>query len=97
LFDTYQSDRYHKPILAYRLHDGGRLIFEGADFHCSPLHAIDSDETVAGLLSFLSLQPGDTDPESFSSCTLQQLEWAKSFRAELLGYLADELERGPNG
>src|SRR6267154_2186459 len=37
------------------------VLFAGADFGCSPLHAIDSDENTIGLLHFLTLRPGDTD------------------------------------
>ena len=62
-------DRYGKSVLAYRFFHRGRLLFAGADFHCSPLHAVDADATVAGVLAFLSLKPGDTDPEYFEGYT----------------------------
>src|SRR4051794_34254726 len=91
VFDTYQT-RHGKSILAYRLFDEDRLIFEGWDYGCSPMHCIDGDESVAGLLCFLSLRPGDTDSEYFDDYTPQQLEWCQSGRAEWLGYLAHELE-----
>lgn len=65
-----------KWLLGYEFFFQNKLIFEGADFHCSPLHAVDSDETVAALLSFLALRPGDTDKEYFDSYTPAQLEFA---------------------
>ena len=39
------------------------VIFEAEDFHGSPLHADDADETVASLMGFLTLRPGDTDAQ----------------------------------
>lgn len=96
LYDTYQT-RYGKSILAYRFFDhanGVNLVFEGADYGCSPLHAIDSDAALADLLGFLSLRPGDTDSEWFESYTPAQLEWCQSGRAEWLQVLQTELEEG---
>lgn len=95
LFDTGRSDRHGKQILAYELIDvehGDAPVFAGADFHCSPLHSIDSDRTVGSLLTFLSLRPGDTDPEHFEDYTPSQLEWCQA-RAEELALLADELSQ----
>jgi hypothetical protein len=89
LFDTYG-----KSALGYEFYDNGALIFEGEDFHASPLHAIDGDETVGGLLAFLSLRSGDTDPEWFEGYTPEQMAWVESGRAEELGYLQSELEEG---
>jgi hypothetical protein len=43
------------------------VLFQGEDFAGSPLHTDDLDETVAALLSFLSLRPGDTDREYFDN------------------------------
>jgi hypothetical protein len=91
LWDTRRADRYGKAILAYKLYDNGQLIFKGDDFHCSPLHAIDSDETVAGLLAFLSLKPGDTDPKSFEGYSPANLAWCRA-RAEELSWHVEELE-----
>jgi hypothetical protein len=91
LFDTYQT-RHGKSILAYRFHDEGRLFFEGSDYGCSPMHSIDGDESVAGLLCFLSLRPGDTDDEWFEGYTPEQMGFAQSSRAEWLSILAHEME-----
>jgi hypothetical protein len=96
LWDTYRTDRYNKSILAYELRDNGTVIFEGEDFACSPCHAIDSDKCVASLLSFLSLRPGDTDPEYFESYTPEQMAWCRS-RAEELSWLQMELEEACGG
>ncbi len=87
LFDTGKADQYGKCILAYRLRDGKEIVFEGDDFHLSPMHAIDSMATVYSLLGFLSLQSGDTDSEYFEAYTPRQLEWSASNRCEeLAGY-----------
>jgi hypothetical protein len=92
LWDTHRVDGYRKTILAYKLFDQGRLIFKGEDFHCSPLHAIDSLETVEALLAFLTLRPGDTDPEYFANYTPQQLAWSRGSRCEVLSLIRLELE-----
>ena len=69
----------------------GREIFEGADFRPSPLHAIDSDETVRALMTFLTLRPGDTDAEYFDSYTPEQRDFAAT-HAEALSLYALEPE-----
>jgi hypothetical protein len=89
LWDTHRVNRYGKAVLSYELFDHGLLIFKGDDFHCPPLHAPDSDESVAGLLAFLSLKPGDTDPEWFESYTPEQLAWCRARGEELSMYVED--------
>jgi hypothetical protein len=84
LYDTGRTGQYGKARLAYRFRDKGKLIFEGDDFFCSPLHAIDSLDSVYSLLAFLSLRPGDTDSEYFESYTPEQMNWCQSGRAEWL-------------
>jgi len=88
---THKRDSYGKEILAYKLRDNGRLIFKERDFHCSPLHAIDSMNAVEALLSFLSLKPGDTDREYFDDYTPAQMAWCKSSRCEELAMLNYDL------
>lgn len=60
------------------------VLFEGADYGCSPLHAIDSDESLAGLISFLCLQPGDTDSEYFKDYSQEQIAFAHEHGTALL-------------
>jgi hypothetical protein len=94
LYDTHTIDEYGKARLAYRFTDHGKLIFEGSDFCASPMHAIDSLDTVYSLLGFLSLKPGDTDSEYFDSYTPEQMAWCQSGRAEALSmYVYDHEER----
>lgn len=88
LYDTYQQ-RYGKDVLAYRFFQDDTLIFEGADLGCSPMHAIDSDASVAACLCFLSLKPGDTDPEYFDDYTEEQLAWAERCGEELHNYVEE--------
>ena len=91
LWDTNRVDSYHKSVLAYELYYSGELIFQGADFCCSPMHAVDSDQCLGGILTFLSLRPGDVDSKYFDSYTPKQMEFARS-HGEELSYLAMELE-----
>ena len=94
LWDTQNTDRMGKSVLAYNLTDsdwnddpigsyGKYPIFVGSDFSCSPLHAVDSDETVKSLLEFLSLRKGDVDSEYFENYTERQVNW-RDTRAENL-------------
>lgn len=48
------------------------VLFQGEDFCGSPMHADDSNETVASLMSFLTLRPGDTDADYFAEYTADQ-------------------------
>jgi hypothetical protein len=65
------------------------VLFEGEDFGCSPLHCIDSDDAVAGIMGFLTLRPGDTDSEYFAEYTPEQLEFC-SQHAEWLSCCVDD-------
>lgn len=93
LWNTCRTDRYHKSILAYEFYHDGKLIFSGADFFCSPCVAVDSDQCVGSLLTFLSLRPGDMDDEYFEDYTTEQMDFAQSHGEELMSY-AIELEEG---
>ena len=90
---TFELIYHGSDWLGYRLkqceHRKGTVLFDGRDFRCSPLHAIDSDEAVAACLGFLTLRPGDTDREYFENYTAAQLEFC-SQHAESL---ALEVER----
>jgi hypothetical protein len=79
LWDTHNVDRMGKSILGYAFYapDEEAPLFEGEDYGASPMHAIDSDESVRGLIGFLTLRPGDTDREYFSGYTERQLDFAR--------------------
>jgi hypothetical protein len=100
-WDTRRTG-YGKSIIGYRLElrrnglpdseKPGRAyttLFEGEDFGCSPMYGIDSDEAIDGIMTFLTLRPGDTDPEYFANYTPEQLDYC-SKHAEVL---ASEVER----
>ena len=94
LWDTHRVDRLGKSILRYRLTencpiDGKTVLFEGEDFACSPMHAVDSDYAVAAVLGFLTLRPGDTDAEYFESYTPRQLEFCAQHAEYLQSYITD--------
>ena len=87
-WDTGRTGYGGNYLVGYRLSiiKPGTILtlFEGEDFGCSPLHCIDSDETVAGIMGFLTLRPGDTDAEYFEDYTPEQLAYC-SEHAEALG------------
>jgi len=60
------------------------ILFEGFDFGCSPMYSIDGDDAIRSLMNFLTLKPGDTDPEYFENYTKEQLEYCDR-HAEALG------------
>jgi hypothetical protein len=95
LFDTGRS-RDGKTELAYAFSDtrtpDALQLFVGGEFYPSPLHADDSDETVAALLGFFSLGEGDTDSDYFDNYTERQLAWRDSARREELSLLVYEME-----
>lgn len=86
--DTGRTDWRGVSVLAYELRSEGRVLFSGS-VAGSPLHAIDSDETMEGLMGFLTLRPGDTDREYFENYTQEQL----NFCAQHAEALALEVER----
>lgn len=91
LYDTGRS-RDGKYQLAYELRQHKTkttVLFTGNDFYCSPLHAIDSDETVRSLMSFLTLRIGDTDLEYFDSYTDVQKEFRDSHAESLSAEVAN--------
>ena len=79
-FDSWSG----KTRLGYQF---GRLgenpIFTGEDFYCSPLHDPYDDETTRSLLTFLTLQKGDTDSEYFESYTAAQLEFSELYAEDV--------------
>jgi len=65
-------------------------IFVGEDCGVSPMHAIDSDDALRGLLGFLTLRRGDTDPDYFANYTPRQIAFAESSDCEFLTMWAME-------
>ena len=90
LYD-YDEDYHSKPSLTYYLYHRDELIFNGSDFCPSPLHEFSDDSTLATLLGFLSLKPGDTDKEYFEDYTKEQLDFVNK-HGEYLSLLASKLE-----
>ena len=99
LWDTNTRDSMGKWVLGYRFEQTepeaqAMVLFEGEDFGSSPLHAIDADETVRSLLSFLTLRPGDTDAEYFEGYNADQRDFAQTDAEalQLCSFGPDELE-----
>lgn len=91
LQDTWVRDMAGKAIVEYTFSaPDGEVIFEGVDFHCSPLHEPESKDSAKALLGFLTLRKGDTDSEYFDDYTERQLEFSESFDCEQLQMYAYE-------
>lgn len=65
----------------------GKPIFKDFSTGCSPLVAIDSDESIASIISGMCMRPGDTDRDWFDNYTPEQWEFVR-MHAESLGYEA---------
>ena len=91
-WDAWRSDRDGKYIVGYEFtRPDGHVLFHGEDFACSPLHAIDSDECLRGILTFLTLRRGDTDADYFEGYTPEQREFTETDAEELsLWSMAEE-------
>lgn len=84
-WDTYRTERYGRSILGYAFYDNEpEPLFVGEDFSCAPSLAIDSNDTILSLLSFLTLRKGDTDSEYFDGYTESQHDWSESTKCESL-------------
>jgi len=92
LWETGRRHPNGQELLRYEFRDGKRLIFSGSDFGASPLHAIDSLQTVYALLDFLSAGEGATDADYFSGYTPEQITWRDSDRRERLSVLVSEFD-----
>src|SRR5262245_54254991 len=86
-WDTGRTDWRGQTRIGYLFGVRGESspIFEGTDFAGSPMHADDSDLTLASLLCFLTLRRGDTDAGYFDDYTPEQLDWTEDYACEALG------------
>ena len=93
-YDANNTDRFDKYAIGYFFfHKDGSLLFQGEDFYCSPLYAIDSDDACRSLLGFLTLQSGDTDDEYFDDYTQEQLDFSDTYAENLSLYsMKDETD-----
>jgi hypothetical protein len=60
------------------------------------MHSTDGAGTLAAIICFCSLQPGDTGPEHFETYTPRQLEWCRQW-GETLSLYEHLLEEHPEG
>jgi len=91
LWDTLQREggAFGRCFLGYRLTGPEGVVFEGEDYSPGASTAIDSDESLRGLLGFLTLRPGDTDTGHFENYTPEQIFFTEQ-DAEYLSIYADE-------
>ena len=83
----------NKHRLAYKLYFRDELTFWGDQFYCSPLHAVDSNNTLAALFSLL----GTIDPEEHGATyTPAQREFLDMY-AEDMWIISHDLEGTERG
>lgn len=86
---TGRHDGRGQEYTGYRLvSPDGVGVFDGGDFSCSPMHALDSDDAIRALLGFLTLRPGDTDDEWFACYTPEQRSFSESYECEAMAVCA---------
>lgn len=94
---TWQSANFRtdRNYVYYRFNDkNGKVLFEGDDYSPGMATSIDGDESLRGLIGFLTLRPGDTDDEYFNAYTRDQWDFAQT-EAEELSIWAMEPEHLP--
>lgn len=85
------------PKIEYYLWHGESLIFHGKDYKPSPLFkGFDTLESVACLLGFLVLRPGDTDSEYFKYYTPEQYAFIDLPEIDKIRGLLYDFESGEN-
>jgi len=90
-WETNKHANTGQELLAYEfVSPTGEILFTGSDFGCSPMHAIDSNDALRALLSFLTLRPGDTDPEYFEAYTEAQIAFCDQHAENLSLYTLDD-------
>lgn len=79
--DVWGDRRNGRTMIGYRLtqYDNGKatVLFDGDVLGPAPGLSEDSDRTVACIIRFLTLKPGDTDAEYFSKYSAEQLEYVR--------------------
>lgn len=97
-WDTYRHDRSHwsGTRCGWALLSGrGKRQFvlnQGDSYGPASGQSLDSDAAVWGLLSFLVLQPGDTDADYFCDHSQDFKDWAMSDQRDRLAMLVDNYE-----
>lgn len=69
------------------------VLFRAEDYGVPSHQCIDSDDSVRGLMTFLTLRPGDTDADYFADYTLDQREYCDQ-HAEALSFYVECCWRG---
>lgn len=78
ILTLWETGRQHwrgTSMLRYELKQDREVIFTGDDYSPSPMHCDDSDDSIASLLGFLTVKPGDTDRDYFEDYTERQLQF----------------------
>lgn len=88
----YQGSSGYRCYLPYEVLKDGKLLFSGDDYSPAPTINIDSVESFLSLLAFISVRPGDTDPEYFTNYTPEQLAWCESSECENITLLINDYE-----
>jgi hypothetical protein len=72
----------------YTLFHNNKPLFSGNDFGVPPGKCEDTLEAVRGLLTFLTLRPGDTDSDYFANYTPAQMKFAQGDAEELQNWIS---------
>ena len=82
---TFQS----RWTLTYNFYYKGDLLFSGSDYSPSPLYDFASNQSLAEMVGWLSLKPGDTDEEYFDNYTEDQLRFAEDHSDDMMMWEED--------
>lgn len=77
---------------SYQFLINGFTEMSGDDFRPSPLHPIDSLDTIVALLDFITLRAGDVDPDYFNKHTPIHKEWLDSQECDTLRLLCYDFD-----
>lgn len=77
---------------SYIFESEGVELTRGNDFKPSPMHYIDSIETMVSLLSFMAVKPGDTDDDYFKYHSDAFMDWLETDRRDALNLMISDFE-----
>lgn len=89
LYETSRTSDWGKSVVEYKFYHQGELIFQ--DSICVPgTRSVDGDETLALVIGWCCLRPGDTDKNFFNGYSERQMDWCREFGETLSLYSEPE-------
>lgn len=77
-YDTGRLDNRGCTLIGYSFRQDGKVLFKGEDYSTGMGSCDDDNASIAGLMGFLTLRPGDTDPEYFEKYTDAQIAFCEN-------------------